>query len=143
MRSYLVVVAARDEPGALAWVTRNLAKWDVNLKGLVVDAAGMQLLVSDITRLRQALDDMGFIYRVSEVHEILLTDRPGALADVCTALYDEGINVNTAFGISGGQSARLFLSTSDMTRAAPILAAHSEGPAVLHGRLGRIGPAAR
>ena len=127
----------------MAWVTRNLASWEVNLKGFVVDPAGMQLLVTDLHGLGRALDEMGFLYRVTEVHEVVIEDRPGSLADLCQRLADEGIGICSAFGVATGQAGRIYLDVTDMARAEPILAAYHEGPAVTSKRLGRIGPITR
>lgn len=143
MSSFLFNVAVRDEPGALARMTQHLQDSDVNLKGFVVDPAGMQLLVQDEEPLARALDHLGLLYRSTPVQEILLEDRPGALAEVCSRLADERIGIVTAFGVSTGSGARLYLDLDDLERAAPILAAHSQGTSILHRRLGRIGPATR
>lgn len=142
---YLVAVAARDERGVLAWVTSNLARWEVNLKGFVVDPAGMQLLVSDLRALCKALDEMGFLYRVTEVNEVVLEDRPGTLAALCQELADAGIGICTAFGVATGNSGRIYLDVTDWKRAEAILDAHHVGPGVAigHSNLGRIAPLAR
>lgn len=140
---FLVAVAVRDEPGTLAWVTRHLAKWHLNLKGFVVDPAGMQLLVTDIHTLSIALGEMGLIYRVTEVREVVLDDRAGALAEVAERLADEGINICTAFGLATGAAARIYLDVQDIERAAPILEAFNKGRSLVHGQLGRIGPITR
>ena len=143
MSLFLVAVAARDEPGSLAWVTSNLARWHVNLKGFVVDPAGMQLLVSDLGQMCKALDEMGFLYRVTEVHEVILEDRPGSLAALCQQLADEGIGILSAFGVATGQAGRVYLDVTDLERAQPILRAHNHGPSIMSSRLGRIGPITR
>lgn len=150
---YLVAVAARDERGVLAWVTSNLARWEVNLKGFVVDPAGMQLLVSDLRALCKALDEMGFLYRVTEVNEVILEDRPGTLAALCQELADQGIGICTAFGVStGGGAGRIYLDVTDWKRAEPILSAHhveatppptNLGTIPAHPGLGRIAPITR
>ena len=143
MSLFLVAVAVRDEPGTLAWITRHLAKWHLNLKGFVVDPAGMQLLVTDLHTLCTALGEMGLIYRVTEVKEVVLDDRTGALAEVAERLAEEGINICTAFGVAAGASARIYLDVTDIERAAPILDSINRGPTLVHGRLGRIGPITR
>lgn len=140
---YLVAVAVRDEPGTLAWITRHLARWQLNLKGFVVDPAGMQLLVTDMHTLATALGEMGLIYRVTEVREVVLDDRPGALAEVTERLAQEGINICTAFGLATGASARIYLDVTDIERAAPIIDSLNRGPSLVHNRLGRIGPITR
>lgn len=139
----LVSVAIRDEPGALAWLTGNLARWQVNIKGFVADPAGMQLLVTDTSTVTKALDEMGYLYRVAEVHEVVIDDQPGALARLCSHLAGQGIDITLAFGVATAGTGRVYLAVDDIERAAPIFAAHGEGPAVISKRLGRIGPITR
>ncbi len=138
MTLFLIDVDARDEKGVLAWITSNLARWDLNLKGFVADRGGVQLLVTDLGTMGAALDEIGYTYTVTEVHEVILEDRPGALATLCQALSDEGISILTAFGIATGQSGRVYLAVDDLKHAAPILSAHNDGPAILHRHVGRI-----
>ena len=93
MRLYLVSIAARDEPGALARVTRQLANHRINLQGFVVDSAGIQVLTKDLALAATALQEGGFRYSATEVHEVILEDRPGSLADLCERLAAVGINI--------------------------------------------------
>ncbi|MEA3203602.1 MAG: domain pair [Thermoplasmata archaeon] len=138
---FLVSVLIRDEPGALARVARLLAAHNINLRGLMVDAAGINLLTTSLPAARAALDDSALRYTVQEVHEVLLEDHPGTLADLCERLAHAGINIVTAFGVSTGSAGRIYINVSDLPRAAPIIDTVSQGPALVHYRLGRIGPA--
>lgn len=141
MRLYLVQVAARDEPGALARVTRQLADHRINLQGFVVDSAGIQVLTRQIQQTIVALEEGRFRYAYDEVHEVILEDRPGSLADLCERLAELGINISASFGVAHGSSGRIYISVSDLPRAAPVIDSLSKGEVVMHARLGRIGGA--
>jgi hypothetical protein len=135
---YVVSIAIRDELGALARVTRHLASWQINLDGLVANPAGLRLVVEKPDAIVEALDAGGLLYRIEEVQEIVLPDRPGALAELCHRLADRGINILHAFGVSATKRGHVFLAVDDWDRAAPILDLYTNGPPVVHPRLGRI-----
>lgn len=140
-RLFLVQVVARDEPGALARVTRQLADHRVNLQGFVVDSAGIQVLTRHLQQAIAALEGGGFRYTFDEVHEVILEDRPGSLADLCERLAQLGINISASFGVATGSAGRIYISVSDLPRAAPVIDSLSQGQVVMHERLGRIGGA--
>lgn len=125
---YLFSLAVRDETGSLAWITRDLAQHHINLRGFVVDPAGMQLLVTDLAGTRAALDAMGFLYRITEVHEAELDDRPGSLSQLCNELAAQHINISMAFGVAGDDCARVYLDVDVMAVAAPIVAKYRRRP---------------
>lgn len=125
---YLFSLAVRDETGSLAWITRELAQHGINLRGFVVDPAGMQLLVTDLAGTRATLDALGFLYRVTAVHEAELDDRPGALSQLCQELAAAHINIRMAFGVSGNDCARVYLDMDILPVAAPIIARYRRGP---------------
>ena len=138
MKHFVITVAIRDEPGALALVSRQLADWHINLKGVVADPSGMRFLTDDHEAISKALDEVGFLYRVAEVQQVVLDDRPGALAALCSRLAYAGINIESVFGVASGHAGHVFIEVSDWERAAPILDTFSMGPTVVHSRLGRI-----
>ncbi len=127
-------IAVRNEPGALARVTRYLANWHVDLKGFVVDPAGMQLLTEDADAARRAFDEAGIVTMMSPVLEFSLTDRPGALAQVCQRLADANIDIVSAFGVAVGSTNRICILANDMARAAPIIEAFNRGAPVAASR---------
>ena len=131
MAYYLFKVAVSDEPGVLARVTRHLANWHVDLKGFIVDQAGMQLLTAEVDAARRAFDEAGLLVVVVPVHEVIIEDRPGALSLMCQRLADAGINILTAFGAASATGGRIFIETNDAVRAAPILLQFSSGRPML------------
>lgn len=138
MALYLFRVLAKDEPGALARITRALATERINLEGFAVDSAGIQLVTRNREAAENALWTAGIAYLVDEVHEVILQDRPGALADLCERLAAVNVNIATAFGVANGSAGRIYVRVNDLQHAAPIIDAVSDGPIVQHARLGRI-----
>jgi hypothetical protein len=138
MRLFLFRVLAKDEIGSLARIARAMASDNINLEGFAVDSAGVQLVTRDREQAEQALESAGIAYLVDEVHEVMLQDRPGALADLCERLAAVGINIATAFGVATGAAGRIYLRVSDLPHAAPILDSVSDGPVIIHRGLGRI-----
>ncbi len=138
MALYLFRVLAKDEVGSLARIARALASERINLEGFAVDSSGVQLVTRDREHAEQALEADGLAFLVDEVHEVVLQDRPGALADLCERLAAVGINIATAFGVATGAAGRIYIRVNDLPHAAPILDSVSEGPVILHRRLGRI-----
>lgn len=135
---YLVSVAIRDEPGALARVTRQLASWQINLKGLVVDPSGMRFLTQDHEAISHALEEVGFLYRIEEVQQVVLEDRPGSLSELCSRLAEASINITQVFGVASSATGHIFIAVDDWVRAAPILDLYTRGPTVVHAHLRRI-----
>lgn len=125
---HIVSVVVQDKPGMLAKVTRALADGNINVDAFSVDPAGIHLVTRDLKPARSTIEGMGFPCKVEEVQEIVLEDRPGALANVCEALAGANINIQSAFGMAAGFAGRIFVRVSDMPRAAPILAAASRRP---------------
>lgn len=136
---FVVSVAARNEPGALAKVARLVATHNVNMRGFVVDDAGIHLLTSKMTDVETALKKGRLAFTSRQVHEVILEDRVGSLADLCERLAAAGIDIVTAFGLTTSGAGRVYINVDDLKRAAPILAAITQGPVVRHETLGRIG----
>jgi hypothetical protein len=97
-----VAVAIENRPGELAGVAEVAAEAGINLDGMcsvVCDDRGMvHLLVDAGPHLAQLLESQGF--EVIDVEEVLITtiaDRPGALAEVCRRLAQEGVNMELAY----------------------------------------------
>jgi hypothetical protein len=134
----LLSIQARDEPGALGRVTRLMGERRINLRGFVVDGAGVHLLTDAPAQATAALDAAKFRYKATPVHEVLLEDRAGSLAELCDQLASAGINIVTAFGVATGGAGRLYIQVSDLARAAPILNAMTQGRLVASERLRRI-----
>lgn len=125
---HLVNVRVADKPGMLAAVTGALADGNINVDAFSADPAGIHLVTRDPEAAIAAILKAGFKATTEPVQQIILEDRPGALANICRALADAGINIPSAFGMAAGFAARIFIRVGDMPRAAPILERANAGP---------------
>jgi hypothetical protein len=115
-------VRVEDRPGALGEVTAALAEKKINLRGVnawVEGNEGVVRLVADKTpAAKKALAAKGWHVDETEVVEIELADKPGALADKAIALGRAGVNITHVFvGTGGARKATVFLGVSDVARA--------------------------
>jgi hypothetical protein len=59
-----------------------------------------RIIVSDWEKAARTLEAHGFVVKVTEVLAILVTDRPGGLADVLGTLDGTGINIEYMYAFS-------------------------------------------
>ena len=117
-----------NKPGILAQVTKAIADAKVNIKALtLVDSQehGVLRLV-----LGNAADKAGGILRSlnipvteTDVLSVEMANHPGALADICSRLAQEHININYAYlstGSKGGKTIGIF-KVSDINKSRRIL----------------------
>lgn len=90
-----------NNPGDLARVAQALGRRGVNIKALAaitVDARAMtRILPDDIVVARSALEAANIRFTESEVHLVLLENKPGVLASVTSRLGDEGVNLEALY----------------------------------------------
>jgi hypothetical protein len=90
-----------NNPGDLSRVAQALGRRGVNIKALAaitVDAKAMtRILPDDIVVARSALEAANIRFTESEVHLVLLENKPGVLASVTGRLGDEGINLEALY----------------------------------------------
>ena len=90
-----------NNPGDLARVAQVLGRRGVNIKALAaitVNATAMtRILPDDIVVARSALEAANIRFTESEVHLVLLENKPGVLASVTSRLGDEGVNLEALY----------------------------------------------
>ena len=90
-----------NNPGDLARVAQALGRRGVNIKALAaitVNATAMtRILPDDIVVARSALEAANIRFTESEVHLVLLENKPGVLASVTSRLGDEGVNLEALY----------------------------------------------
>jgi hypothetical protein len=121
--SWDVTVVIENRPGGLAEVAEVAAEAGINLDGMCSmvceDRGIVHLLVEAGPLLAQLLESQGL--DVADVQEVLVTtvaDRPGALADVCRSLAQQGVNMELAYL---ARDDRLVLTGDKVERAKEIL----------------------
>ncbi|HJP59169.1 MAG TPA: ACT domain-containing protein [Gemmatimonadaceae bacterium] len=90
-----------NNPGDLARVAQALGRRGVNIKALAaitVNATAMtRILPDDIVVARSALEAANIRFTESEIHLVLLENKPGVLASVTSRLGDEGVNLEALY----------------------------------------------
>jgi hypothetical protein len=89
-------------PGDLARVAQALARRGVNIKALAGVSVGggvaiARILPDDIAVARSALEEARIRFTESEVHLVLLENKPGVLANVTNRLGDAGVNLEAIY----------------------------------------------
>jgi len=116
-----------NKPGVLAQVTQALADAKVNIKALtLVDSQEhgvLRLVLENGERGIDILKSLNVPVTETDVLCIEMSNRPGALADICNRLASEHININYAYcttGAKGGKTYGIF-KLSDVKKAQKVL----------------------
>jgi hypothetical protein len=116
-----------NKPGILAQVTQSLADQKVNIKALtLVDSQEhgvLRIVAENGERAGGILRTLNIPVTETDVLCVEMANHPGALADVCSRLALEHVNINYAYlstGTKGGKTIGVF-KVSDMNKAKRVL----------------------
>jgi hypothetical protein len=120
-------IFVENREGSLVTVTDAIAKAGVDIRAMSVadtnDFGIFRLIVTDIDKAKQSLDDAGAFVSITEVVAVALEDKPGALAKVVKILADNNINIEYmyAFITVSKQFAYVVLRVADNDETERIL----------------------
>lgn len=123
MKIQQLSIFVENKPGHLAAPIRILAAEGIDLRALFLADAReygvLRMIVSDCERAFARLGAEGFVARVTEVLAIEVSDHPGGLAGVLTALDASGIDIDYmyAFPCRNADQAVLLFSFADLDGA--------------------------
>ena len=90
-----------NHPGDLGRVAQALARRGVNIKALAAISFGgvaiARILPDDIVVARSALEAASIRFTEGEVHQVLLENKAGLLANVTNRLGEAGINLEALY----------------------------------------------
>jgi hypothetical protein len=90
-----------NHPGDLARVAQALGRRGVNIKALAAISFGgvamVRILPDDIAVARSALEAASIRFTEGEVHQVLLENKAGVLANVTNRLGEAGINLEALY----------------------------------------------
>jgi len=110
-----LAIQIADRPCAFGRACRALADRGVNILALQsfpvsTGASLVRFVVDNPTLAKRALATEGFAYTETEVAEVKLAHRPGALAQAASRLADAGININYTYcGVEPGTNPPLLI----------------------------------
>lgn len=120
-------IFVENREGTLVTVTDTIAKAGVDIRAMSVadtnDFGIFRMIVTDITKAKQALDEANAFVSITEVVAVALEDKPGALAKVVKILADNNINIEYmyAFITVSKQYAYVVLRVEDNAATEKIL----------------------
>jgi len=102
MIAYQLSIFAEDKPGKIAHVTSVLAEAKISIRATTISTADtfgvINLIVDDPKRAEIVLTQAGLTVHLRNVLAVLIDDKPGGLDTLMQLLYQEGININNAYG---------------------------------------------
>ena len=116
-------VFLENKPGRLRKACGILAENNINLITLSLadtEQFGiLRLIVDDSEKAKLALDQSGFVAKITEVIAVEVKDQPGGLNDILKVEEEAGISVEYmyAFTIKSGENAVLLFRFDDMDKA--------------------------
>lgn len=118
-----LAVFLENKPGTLAQVSRALAARKINILAFsisdAVDHGVLRMVVSNPVQAAHVLGDGGMMVVESDVVALNLPNRPGTLARVAERLSKLRVNIEYAYGSTGGTrgKAQVILKVDDARRA--------------------------
>lgn len=92
-----LTVFVENKQGSLVDITDTLAENNVNLRALSIadtqDFGLLRLIVNDNDAAVSALQNKGYLLKVTEVVGVKIGDAPGKLSKALAVLAEEGVNV--------------------------------------------------
>jgi len=119
-------VFVQNKPGELARVTEALAAGPVNIKAIASEFGNerpfFRIVTNDVATTERALKNAGLEYKLQDIMNVELLDRPGELAKIARRLARAGVNVESVYILStkGGRT-DLALNVNDWARAEEVL----------------------
>lgn len=116
-----------NKPGVLAQVTRTLAQARINIVAMTMmdssEHGVLRVVAEEVDHVRTVLTPLNLPTTETEVLLVDMSNRAGALADVCGNLAEAHININYAYcttGARGGKATAVF-KVSDVKKAMKVL----------------------
>ena len=109
----------QEKTGTLNHLCSALGNAKINIHGMMVTSEVIRILVDNLEKASEVLDEIGIHNAVEEVLALELDHKAGSLAAVVDKLVKRGVNIRYAYGAAAPESAKAIcvLSVTDMTEA--------------------------
>ena len=120
-----VTVFIGNKEGRIEKVTEILKENDINITSLSlaesVDFGLLRLIVSDPEKAKDALKAEGLSARLSDVIAVEISNEPGSLHELLTALTE--FNIEYMYVLSSGEKASMIMKIKDYEAAETVITA--------------------
>ena len=123
----LISVFLENTPGQLAEFTRLLEKAQIDMRALSIaetqDFGILRLIVDDPYKTVSVVKDAGYICSITPVLAVEITDKPGSLVKMLTALSGGGVNIEYTYAFTARKKdmAYMVLRVNDSDKAVRVL----------------------
>lgn len=123
-----------NKPGVLSQIFRELAKAKVNIEAVAMmdsmEHGVLRFTVDEPAGTRTALQRLNIPCTETEVLEVALANRPGAVADICERLADAHINIGYLYCTSSTAPGKtnVVLKVPDIKKAIKVLENGAKAP---------------
>ena len=143
MTAKQISVFLENKPGQLRDFALLLQRHQIDMRALSVaeaqDFGILRLIVDDPYKTACVLKDEGYVFSITPVLALEISDRPGSLVDVLSLLGENGINLEYtyAFITRKTDSAYMIFRVTDSDRAAQLLYSAGYKP-ICQSELGKL-----
>jgi len=118
-----IFVVLENRPSTLGELCSHLAEHEINIEAIGVFHDTAKVYVKNLSKAVKLLNKLNYTTETRDVLKIDLENRPGALADVTTALGNKGINIDYCYGALSrkGGVPSIILDVSDIDKAMAVL----------------------
>jgi hypothetical protein len=122
-----ISVFIENKPGKLAEFTEILSGKEVNLRALSLaeaeDFGIVRIIVDDVYNASTVLKDNNYVFSITNVLAVEISDEPGALSKILHILGENGVNVEYMYAFTSGQkgNAYMIFRVGDNPKAAEVL----------------------
>ena len=111
-------VFVENKAGKLKEITDIIASADIDIRAMSISDTKefgiLRVIVNDIDRAKQVLEDDGLVLSVTDVLGIRLEDRPGGLASIMGTLSEIGVNIEYMYAfLTRTENAYLVVRVAD------------------------------
>ncbi len=113
MKIQQLSIFAENKPGHISGPCRLLADHGVDIRALALADAQrfgiLRMIVSDAAKATKVLEAAGHVVKATEVLAIPVSDQPGGLAQVLTALEGTAVNIEYMYAFPFGHDGKAVL----------------------------------
>lgn len=120
-------VFAQNKPGGIVEITQLLGNANVNIRALSLadtsDYGILRLIVDSVEQAKETLSSAGYIFQLSPVIGVEMSDTPGGLSHTLSVLHENGVNIEYmyAFIARKKDNAYIILRAEDCEAAEAVL----------------------
>ncbi len=127
-----ISVFVENKPGKLAEFTDTLSSQGISMRALSIgetpDFGIVRIIVNDSYKTACVLKDAGYVFSVTPVIAVAISDEPGSFSQIIKLLGDNGINIEYTYAFTAREKdmAYMIFRVADEEKAIEVLTSHGK-----------------